>query len=125
MNFEKAFDDLTAGKRIRRKRWEPLMHLHQQNKNIITYRGETTHLYEDANVILSTGWNVVGENKKLTFIEALTELKLKKHLTHENMFMTGSYIFIDNNQFAICKPVEYNFMPSFEDLCSTDWEVMK
>lgn len=124
MNFEKAHKELLAGKKIRRKEWEPNMHLRLVGENIKTFKGETTYFYSDGNLLLSKGWKVVdGDAKELSFLEALEELKLKKYITRDGM--DDGFLFIDNGQFAVCKPIEYAFMPTFKCLCSNDWELMK
>ena len=124
MNFEKIFIELTKGKKIRRKNWEPLMHMKIVNGEIITYKGESFHMHSDAKILLTKDWSLVDDDsKKFPFVEALNELKQKKYITHESL--NGGYVFIDNNTLAICKPIEYMFMPTFEDLCAIDWETMK
>jgi hypothetical protein len=124
MNFDKAHKELLSGKKIRRKEWEPYMHLRLINDEIKTYRGENISFYGDANLLLSKDWIVVdGDGKKLTFLEALEELKQKKAITrNENI---DSFIFVDNGNLAMCRQIEYEFMPTFKCLCSNDWEVMK
>jgi hypothetical protein len=124
MNFEKAHKELLSGKKIRRKEWEPYMHLRLINDVIKTFRGENISFYGNANLLLSKDWLVVdGDGKKLTFLEALEELKQKKAITRYEEL--DSFIFIDNGNLAMCRQVEYEFMPTFKCLCSTDWEVMK
>jgi hypothetical protein len=123
MNFEKAFEELTNGKRIRRKKWEPLMHLNIHDKEVKTYRGEATRLFDDPSILLSKDWYVLGDTKRMKFIDALAELKQKKHITRDEL--NGGYIFVDGSQLALCKAVEYNFMPTFEDMCGNDWEILK
>lgn len=124
MNFNNAYKELLQGKKIRRKEWEHNMHLRLIGECIKTYKAENTLLYSDSTLLLSKGWRVVeGDGKELSFVEALEELKLKKWITKEGM--DDSFIFIDNGQFTLCKPVEYDFMPTFKCLCSNDWEIMK
>lgn len=124
MNFEKAHKELLNGKKIRRKEWEPLMHLHLIEKNIIAYRGEIMRFYDEPNILLSNNWLVVdGDGTKMNFLEALEMLKQKKAMTREEMH--GAFLFIDDNQMAICHPVEYVFMPTFKCMCANDWEIMK
>jgi hypothetical protein len=124
MNFEKAHKELLAGKKIRRKEWEPYMHLRLISDAIKTFRGENISFYGNANLLLSKDWLVVdGDGKKLTFLEALEELKQKKAITRDEGL--DSFIFVDNGNLAMCRQVEYEFMPTFKCLCSTDWEVMK
>jgi hypothetical protein len=124
MNFEDAFTQLMCHKKIRRKKWEPLMHMKIDKFEIRTYKGESFGLHSGAEILLTKDWYVIGEEEpKYTFVEALPELKKKKMLTNESL--DGGYIFIDNGHLAICKPVEYEFMPTFEDMTSLDWETMK
>lgn len=124
MNFDKAYKELLSGKKIRRKEWEHLMHLRLINGTVKTFKGETTPYYTNANLLMQGDWQVVdGDGTKLTFIEALEQLKVKQAITREAM--ADAFIFVDNGQLATCRPVEYDFMPSYKCLCSTDWEIMK
>lgn len=124
MNFEKAHKELLSGKKIRRKEWEPYMHLRLVNDAVKTFRGENISFYGNANLLLSKDWMVVdGDAKKLSFLEALEELKQKKAITRDEAM--DSFIFVDNGNLAMCRAVEYEFMPTFKCLCSTDWEIMK
>lgn len=128
MNFDKAFAELKKGKKIRRKIWEVLMHLRLVDGKVKTYKGEYSNFYEDANLLISTGWCVVdGDKKSLTFVEALEELKNKKNIARVEWLEKGedTFVFVDKDNFAICKSVEFYFMPDFQSLCATDWEVMK
>jgi hypothetical protein len=124
MNFDKAHKELLSGKKVRRKEWEPLMHLRLIEGKVKAYKGENISFYTDSNILLSTGWKVIdGDGSVLTFLEALEELKQKKHVKMENM--EDAFIFVDNGQFAMCRQVEYEFMPTFKCLCSNDWEIIK
>lgn len=124
MNFEKAHKELLNGKKIRRKEWESHMHLRMIEKNIVAYRGEITRFYDAPNILLSNDWEVVdGDGTKMNFLEALEILKQKKAVTREEM--CGAFLFVDDNQLAICRPVEYVFMPTFKCMCLNDWEIMK
>jgi hypothetical protein len=127
MNFEKAYRELLKGKNIRRKEWEHFMHLRLIEGKIKTYRGEYSHFYSTSNMILSNDWLVIdGDGKELTFLEALEELRQKKKLTSKRMVEDNidAFIFIDKNQFAICKAIEFDFMPTYECFNASDWEVM-
>lgn len=125
MNFANAYDALNEGHKIRRKDWEPLMHLKKVDNEVKTYRGEYTNFYADTSVILSTGWQVVdGDGKDLNFVEAIEQLRNKKKLTNAK-WSGETFIFIDNDKIAMCKPIEYEFMPSWACLNAIDWVIMK
>ena len=82
MNFDKAFKELMAGKKIRRKEWEKLKYLQIRDGEVIAYQGEYTHYYQNSSVLLSIGWLVVdGDGTCLTFMEAIEELRNKKCIT--------------------------------------------
>lgn len=128
MTFDDAFAELMLGKKIRRKEWEHLTHMRLIDRVVKTYRGEYTNFHSNCNVITSNGWLILnGDGKNMSFIEALTELKNKKFLTHiewlENKI--DKFIFVDNDQIATCSAVEFVFMPTYKCFCATDWEVMK
>jgi len=124
VNFDKAFKELIAGKSIRRKKWCDLMCIRKIEDDLKTFKGESLHLYSNSSLLLSDGWLIVdSDGTKMPFVEALNALKLNKKITHENM--NGGYIFIDNGSFAKCVAVEYDFMPTYEDICSNDWELIK
>ena len=124
MNFAKAYVELLDGKKIRRKEWESLMHLRLIGEEVKAFRGEITTFYNDANFIVSNGWYVVdGDGAKMPFIQALEELKKGKCISLESM--KDAFIFVDSGNLAMCKPVQYEFMPSYKCMCSTDWETMK
>ncbi len=112
------------GKKIRRKEWDHLTHLRIIDRKVVAFRGEITHFDEDPNVLVSTGWRVVdGDGMEMTFLECLEHLKNKKCLTKEGM--GESFIFIDVDNIALCKPVEFDFMPTWKCLNSEDWCVIK
>lgn len=125
MEFTKAHKHLLDGKKIRRKEWEPLMHLKIIDDHVIAFRGEYSNFYDRADFLISTKWRVVdGDGTKLDFIEALEELKNKKAITRDDM-PTDSFIFVDKGNLAICHPVRFDFMPSYQEMCSNDWELLK
>lgn len=124
MNFEKAHKELLAGKKIRRKEWEPYMHLRLIDDHVKTFKGENVSFYGYPDLLISHEWIVVdGDGKKLNFLEALEELKQKKAISQVDK--TDCFIFVDNGNLALCRQVEYEFMPTFKCLCSNDWEIMK
>ncbi len=124
MNFDKAHKELLAGKKIRRKEWEPFMHLRLIEGEVKTFKGENINYYSNSQLLISKGWKVVdGDGKDLNFVEALEELKLKKSITNDAL--VDAFIFIDQGSLAMCRAVEYDFMPTFKCLCSTDWEIVK
>jgi hypothetical protein len=128
MNFEKAHKELLAGKKIRRKEWETLMHMRIIDNVVRTFKGEYTNFYEDAKVLTTQGWLVIdGDGKELSFVEALEELRNKKCLTHKDWVEKKSdiFIFIDHDKIAICKSVQFDFMPTWKCLNSNDWEILK
>jgi hypothetical protein len=113
-----------SGKKIRRKEWEHLLHLRLIGTVIKAFRGEITNFYNNPDFIQTKDWVVVdGDGKKLSFLEALEELKAKQSITREDM--GEAFIFVDNGNLALCRPVEYDFMPTFKCLCATDWEILK
>jgi hypothetical protein len=127
MNFDKAYKELLKGKKIRRKEWEHFMHLRYVDGEVKTYKGDYTHFYKTSNIVLSNDWiSLDGDGRELTFLEALEELKNKKKLTCKQWIedKLDAFIFIDKNQFAMCKAIEFDFMPTFECFMATDWEIM-
>lgn len=127
MNFEKAYKEMMKGKRIRRKVWDHFMHLRLVDQTVKTYNGEYTQFYEDAKILVSKGWLVVGgDGAELSFLEAIDELKNNKKITNKEWVEKGidKFIFIDQNKFTACSAVEFKFMPSFMCLISNDWELM-
>lgn len=124
MNFEKAYKELMEGKKIRRKEWEKLRYLQFKDEEVIEYQGEYTHYYKDVNLLVSRGWMVVdGDGTIISFLEAIEELRKKKCITTEEM--GEGFLFIDNDTLTMCKPVEFEFMPTWKDINSDDWSVMK
>lgn len=128
MIFEKAYKELKEGKRIRRKSWEPLMHMVILEDQIKTFKGEYSNFHAQGNVILSKGWRVIEEDgttgKEIDFVAVLEELKSKKRITHDS-WKSYTFLFVDGDKLAVCKPIEYDFMPTYKCFCSNDWEVMK
>lgn len=126
MNFTKAYKELMAGEKIRRKGWEKYLHIQLVEKEAIVFKGEINNFYTDASVITSNDWMVrhQEDNKKYTFIEALDLLKQGNILKRED-WETDTFLFVSDNQLVICHKVRYDFMPSYEDLMSTDWEILK
>lgn len=124
MNFEKAFKELLAEKKIRRKEWEAFMHLKLHDGIVKTFKGEYTNFNADADILISKGWLVIdGDGVELTFLEVIEQLKNKKSITHKDW--VEQFIFVDADQIALCRSVAFEFMPTYKCLCSTDWEVMK
>lgn len=125
MNFEKAMKELVSGKKIRRKEWDKLKYLHiRQDGQVLAFQGEYTHFYNNASVLISTGWKVVDSNgSSMTFVEAIEELRNKKCITRDDM--GESFLFIDNESITLCRPVEFDFMPTWKCINSNDWEVVK
>lgn len=128
MNFEKAYKELMLGKKIRRKEWEKLMHMCLSGEIVKTFKGEYTNFYDDSNVLTTSGWLIIdGDGKELSFVEAIEELKNKKCITHKKWLENKSdeFIFIDHDQIAMCRSVEFKFMPTWKCLTSSDWEILK
>lgn len=125
MEFTKAHKHLLDGKKIRRKEWEPLMHLRIMDGNVTAFRGEYSNFYDKPDFLISNKWKVVeSDGKELTFLEALEELKNKKAITRDD-WEVDSFLFVDKGNLAICKPVQFDFMPSFTEMCANDWEILK
>lgn len=126
MKFSEAHKELLAGKKIRRKEWETLEHLRIVDGKVKAFRGEYTNFYDKAEILTSTKWLVVdGDGKELTFLEALDELKAKRSITRED-WPKDSFIFVDKGQeLAVCKPVEFEFMPTWACFNANDWELLK
>lgn len=123
MNFEKAFKELLAENKIRRKEWESFMHLKFHDGTIKTFKGEYTNFNADADILISKGWLVIdGDGTELTFIQAIEQLKNKKSITHKDWI--EQFIFVDSDQIALCRSVAFEFMPTYKCLCSNDWEIM-
>lgn len=124
MNFDKAYKELLAGKKIRRKEWEPLMHIRIIDGEVLAFRGEHKIFYQDSNILTSDGWMVVdGDGKQMKFIDALQELRNKKCITRESM--GDAFVFVDKDQLATCNPVKFDFMPTWRCLNSDDWSILK
>jgi len=125
MQFDKAHKELLSGKKIRRKEWEPLMHLRIMEDSVVAFRGEYSNFYDKPDFLISSKWKVLeGDGKELNFLEALEELKNKKAITRDD-WEVDSFLFVDKSNLAICKPVRFDFMPSFNEMCQNDWEVIK
>jgi hypothetical protein len=125
MNFTKAYKELMGGAKIRRKEWGDLMFLHYKDGTLITYKAEHTHFYHDVDILISKDWMVLGsDGKEIPFIEVIEELKNKKQVRRLT-WKENEYLYIDNGQFVYCKPIECDFMPTFQCLCSSDWEILK
>lgn len=128
MNFEKAFKELNEGKKIRRKEWPKLTCMKLVDGKIKTYRAEHKMYFEDANIVLSNDWVVMdGDGKLLNFLDALKELEAKKWIAKKEWMneKLEQFILVDNGQLAMCKQVEFLFMPTYKCFQSNDWEIMK
>jgi hypothetical protein len=126
MNFQEAHEELLKGKKIRRKEWEPFMHLRLIDKEVKTYKGEYTNFYASADILIDNNWLVIdGDGSYITFIQALEELRSKKSLTNKAWEGKDCFIFLDKDQIAMCKEVEFDFMPTYKCFMSLDWEVIK
>jgi hypothetical protein len=124
MNFENASKELFEGKKIRRKEWEHFMHLKIVDDLVQTFKGENITFFGDAKILTTHGWRVVGwDGEPMSFVQSLEQLKQKKSVTHD--ILDGGFLFVDQGNLAICRPVKYDFMPSYKDFCSNDWEVVK
>lgn len=124
MNFEKAYTEMVAGKMIRRKNWEPLQHMRIVDEKVITYRTETSQYVSGAQVLTSSGWRIFGDDgDSFTFIEGISHLKNKKWITHDQL--NGGYIMVDTANLAVCRPVQYDYLPNYQDMCAIDWELIK
>lgn len=127
MNFEKAYKELLKGKKIRRKEWDAYMHLRFIDNDVKTYKGEHSNFYDNAKILISSGWLILdGDGKELTFLEALDALKNKSRLTNKEWIekKIDQFIFVDSNQIVMCRAIEYDFMPTFQCMMSSDWEIM-
>lgn len=125
MNFDKAYKELMLGKKIRRKEWDALMHLRLIDGIVKAFHGETHSYYDKCEILTTDKWKVVdGDGKELTFIEAIEELKLKKSIRKDN-WVEDAFLFVDKDQLAFCKPVEFDFMPTWKCLTNSDWEILK
>lgn len=123
MNFEKIHAELLSGKKIRRKAWGAFQHLCLIDGQVQAFHGETIEFYGNPGLLVTKDWYVVGaEERKLSFVDALFELKQGKYLAHGE---SKEFLFIHNGELAICRQMAYDFMPTFKDLCSNDWETMK
>ncbi len=128
MQFDKAYKELIKGKKIRRKEWELYMHLRYIENEVKTYKGEYTHFHDKASILISVDWLVVdGDYKIITFVEALEELKNKKKITRKIWIdeKIDRFIFISDNQFTMCSAMECDFMPTWQCLIASDWEIMQ
>jgi hypothetical protein len=128
MNFEKAHKELLKGKKIRRKEWEPLMHMSLVNNELKTFKGEYTNFYDKANVLITSDWIVIdGDGSYINFVQVIEELKNKKHITCKKWVeeKSDTFIFLDSDRIALCRSIEFDFMPTWMCLTSSDWELMK
>lgn len=128
MIFEKAYKELLAGKKIRRKEWEPLMHMRLVDNVIKTFKGEYSTFYDDSRALMNDGWMLLdGDGNKISFMEAIEALRNKKCLTRSEWIedKKEQFIFIDNKQFALCHEVEFAFMPTWTCINSDDWMILK
>lgn len=124
MNFDKAYKELLIGKKIRRKEWDALVHLKMVDDKVIAFKGEYSSHYQSPNILISGGWKEVdGDDDSLNFIEVIELLKLKKCVTRDDW--GDKFLFVDKNQLATCRPVEFEFMPTWVCLNAVDWEIMK
>ncbi len=129
MNFREAYQELLADKKIRRREWEHFMHMRLVSNEVLTFKGEYSNFDSDATIIVSDGWVVAGtdhQRKGMKFIDALDELKARKSITNLKWIdqKLEQFIFIDDSKIVICKEVEFDFMPTYQCLCSNDWEIM-
>lgn len=125
MQFEKAYAELLKGKKIRRKEWELLMHLRIIDGKVIAFKCDNIYFYDSSNFILSDKWTVIdGDGEYLSFIDALEHLKNKKCIRKDD-WPEDAFLFVDKDQFTYCKPIQFDFMPSWKCFNSSDWEIMK
>jgi hypothetical protein len=124
MNFQKAYTELLEGKKIRRKAWENQTHLRMIEGEVIAFLIEHVSFYDNVNVLISDDWHLSDNDKPLTFIEALEELKLGKVVRRED-WPDNKYLLVTNGELSICRPVECAFMPTYKCLCASDWESFK
>jgi hypothetical protein len=101
------------------------MHLRLINGEIIAFKADSIEFYINSNILISNKWIVIdGDGSYYSFIEALEYLKNKKSIRQDD-WPEDAFLFVDKDQFTFCKPIQFDFMPTWKCLNSLDWEIMK
>lgn len=127
MDFKEASELLKQDKKIRRKAWDKSFYLLMDElDNVKCFREEAVPFTYNLSIITSHDWVIVGEDKEMSFPDALMALldgkliKLKEWPNDCFLEATqnGKEVFMRR----IC---EYDFTPTFECFSSTDWDVLE
>jgi hypothetical protein len=126
MDLKEALGQLAEGKKIRRRNWPSLLFLKKDKDKIVCFRQETILFDYDLSILDSVGWSEVGEeDENLSFSEAVERLFHMKKITL-NEWPEDCYLQQSENgrEIYMKKDSIYSFVPTFECLSATDWEVI-
>lgn len=129
MNFSEASKELLSGQSIRRKAWNDKIHLkiiEIPYGRVQGFREESVPFKYDNNIITSDDWVVLGdEDIQIPFSVAIEKLK-KRFKLKLPRWPSQTYIEVNEHgdDLIMHRICEFEYVPTFECFCATDWEVI-
>lgn len=129
MNFTEAMKALKNGEKVTRKQWVGSVYFKCMNPlaevypNIIHAYQPKLDIYQyNETIMLSSGWQVEGEDGDFNFCDIIDYLKSGKKAKLQD-WNQDSYIKYDNASDALVyfTMEMLPFTPNFEDFTATDW----
>ena len=125
MNFNEAMLKLNTGHAVTRQIYDNIFYFKMVGNKVNVYEPRLTHYLCTNDTMVSTGWHIVGENKKeYSFSEIILFLKEGKQVQLKHW--KNSFIYLDpvDRQLVFSSIEESSFFPRFEDFTADDW-IMK
>lgn len=120
MNFTEAMDKLKSGAKVSRLDWKD-MYFMMVGDEIKAFQYQLSHYLFNEEIMISEGWNILGDTELYTFCE-ITDF-LRQGCSVKLKDWTDKFIYLDRNTkiLILSKLETFMFIPDFASFISTDW----
>ena len=125
MNFCDAMDLLKAGAKITRQPWGGELYLKLVGNDVKTLSPQLSAYIYDENIMISDGWQILGDEKEYKFCEIIPDLQ--QGLKVKLKAWTDTFIYLDKDaQVLIIHKMDiFPFIPDFKSFVADDWMELK
>lgn len=124
MNFQDAMSALKAGSKVTRSVYHGELYFKVDGDAVRCFQPSLSHFHYDADIMLSTGWEIDNNGESYSFPEVISFLQAGSSARLKAW--EDSYIYLDVvEQIIVLSAMNaFPFKPSLADFIAPDWMIM-
>lgn len=125
MKFNEAMELVKTGAKVTRESWKNILYFQMIKDDIKTFQPHISPYIYNEDIMISTGWNIEGEDGEYSFYDTIPYLQKGKKILLKSWNECYVYYEESSASLVLHSMDIFPFIPDFHSFVAQDWIELK